>query len=135
MGDRSVKGDVKHMNQRNKWFGRIIPSAVLLCLVLGMLAGCSSDGIKKETMNAVREKKSQVLALYSDVEKLVKEHSINVDETFYSMKDSLVDMSEKVEKMVEDTTEADGQRALEELERLRENLQTTKNNVESHIAQ
>lgn len=123
------------MNKSKKRWGRIAAAGVLLCLLSGMLTGCSSDGIQKETMNAVREKKSQVLALYSDVEKLVKEHSINVDEDFYKMKDALIDMSEKVEKKVEDTTETDGQRALQELKRLEENLQAAKKNVESHIAQ
>lgn len=123
------------MNMCKKRFGRTVLFGVMLCLLIGMLAGCSSDGIQTETMNAVREKKSQVLALYSDMEKLVKEHSINVDENFYKMKDALIDMSEKVEKKVDDTTEADGQRALQELKRLEENLQAAKKNVESHIAQ
>lgn len=123
------------MNRNRTCIGRKLCAGVMLCLLFGMLTGCSSDGIKKETMNAVREKKSQVLALYSDVEKLVKEHSINVDENFFKMKESLIDMSEKVEKKVEDTTETDGQRALQELKRLEENLQATKKNVESHIVQ
>lgn len=123
------------MKQRKNPFCRMAAAGVILCLMLGMLTGCNSDGIKKETMNAVKEKKSQVLALYSDVEKLVKEHSINVDENFYKMKDALIDMSEKVEKKVEDTTEADGQRALQELKRLEDNLQAAKKNVENHIAQ
>lgn len=123
------------MNTCKKGFSRTVLFGVMLCLLIGMLAGCSSDGIQTETMNAVREKKSQVLALYSDMEKLVKEHSINVDENFYKMKDALIDMSEKVEKKVDDTTEADGQRALQELKRLEENLQAAKKNVESHIAQ
>lgn len=123
------------MNMCKKRFSRTVLFGVMLCLLIGMLAGCSSDGIQTETMNAVREKKSQVLALYSDMEKLVKEHSINVDENFYKMKDALIDMSEKVEKKVDDTTEADGQRALQELKRLEENLQAAKKNVESHIAQ
>lgn len=123
------------MDKSKKRWDRIAVAGVLLCLLSGMLTGCGSDAIQTETMNAVREKKSQVLALYSDMEKLVKEHSINVDENFYKMKDALIDMSEKVEKKVDDTTEADGQRALQELKRLEENLQAAKKNVESHIAQ
>lgn len=123
------------MNMCKKGFSRTVLFGVMLCLLIVMSAGCSSDAIQTETMNAVREKKSQVLALYSDMEKLVKEHSINMDENFYKMKDALIDMSEKVEKKVDDTTEADGQRALQELKRLEENLQAAKKNVESHIAQ
>lgn len=124
----------ERMSTWKKWGGRTALFGVMLCLVSGMLAGCSSDGICKETMDAVREKKSQVLALYSDVEKIVKDNSIEVGGEFFEMKTSLLEMSEKVEKKIEDTTEEDGKRALEELKRLEENLQATKKNVESHIA-
>ena len=62
---------------------------VVLCLVLGMLSGmltgCQGDGITEETLKAVREKKGQVLTLYSDVEKLVQDNSIAVDESFTNM--------------------------------------------------
>lgn len=112
---------------------------VMFCLVLGMLsgmlAGCSSDGITDETLNAVREKKSQVLTLYSDVEKLVQDNSIAVDESFTNMKQQLIDMSDKVEKEIANTTETDGQNALKELERLEGNLQEAKKSVEEQIAQ
>lgn len=111
---------------------------VVLCLVLGMLSGmltgCQGDGITEETLKAVREKKGQVLTLYSDVEKLVQDNSIAVDESFTNMKQQLIDMSDKVEKQIEDTTETDGQNALKELARLEENLQAAKKNVEDQIA-
>lgn len=123
------------MNRNRKGICRSIVVCLLFCLFTGLLSGCSSDGIKEETMKAVKEKKSQVLALYSDVEKLVEEHSMEVDESFRKMKQQLLDMSEKVEKKVEETTEADGQRALQELKRLEDNLQAAKENVESHIVQ
>lgn len=123
------------MNRSQRGSYKAIVASLLICLFASVLAGCSSDGIKEETMKAVKEKKSQVLTLYSDVEKLVEEHSMEVDESFRKMKKQLLDMSENVEKKVEETTETDGQRALQELKRLEENLQAAKKNVESHIAQ
>lgn len=122
-----------HRNQRGVC--RSIVVCLVFCLFVGMFTGCSSDGIKDETMKAVKDKKAQVLSLYSDVEKLVEEHSMEVDESFRKMKQQLLDMSEKVEQKLEETTETDGQRALQELKRLEENLQAAKKNVESHIAQ
>lgn len=123
------------MKQQRRCRRRLVMFCLVLGILSGMLAGCSGDGITDETLNAVREKKSQVLALYSDVEKLVQDNSIAVDESFTNMKQQLIDMSDKVEKKIEDTTETDGQNALKELERLEENLQQAKKSVENQIAQ
>ncbi len=119
---------------KRKARGKRILSGLLIGLMLAIMTGCSSDGIQEETKNAIQEKKDQVLALYSDVEKLAKDNSITVDESFVKMKDQLIDMSKKVDEKINDTTEEDAKRAMEELKRLEENLQAAKKNVESHIA-
>ena len=107
---------------------------LLTIIVLVTMVGCNSDRVTDETMNAVKEKKNQVLALYSDVEKKVKDNNITVDESFTKMKTQLVEMSKKIDEKIEDTTEEDAKRAMEELKRLESNLQTAKKNVESNIA-
>lgn len=134
MEHRRVKGCVCMM-QPKRGRRRLVMFCLVLGMLSGMLAGCSSDGITDETLNAVREKKSQVLTLYSDVEKLVQDNSIAVDESFTNMKQQLIDMSDKVEKEIANTTETDGQNALKELERLEGNLQEAKKSVEEQIAQ
>lgn len=98
------------------------------------LCGCASNRVTDQTKDAVKQKKEQVLALYSDVEKKAKENNIAVDESFTNMKGQLTKMSQKIEEKMEDTTEEDAKRAMEELERLENNLKTAKKNVENHIA-
>ena len=117
-----------------KGIGKKIVGVLLATLILVTMVGCNSDRVTEETLNAVKEKKNQVLALYSDVEKKIKDNSITVDESFTKMKEQLVEMSKKVDEKVEDTTEEDAKRAMEELKRLENNLQTAKKNVESNIA-
>lgn len=120
------------MTKKN--WGKKMVGVLLLGMVLFAMTGCRSDGITEETKVAVQEEKSKVLALYSDVEKMIQDNNINVDESFKSMKEQLVSMSKKVDEKIEDTTEEDAKRAMEELKRLEENLQAAKKNVESHIA-
>ena len=120
------------MTKKN--WGKKMVGVLLLGMVLFAMTGCRSDGITEETKTAVQEEKSKVLALYSDVEKMIQDNNINVDESFKAMKEQLVSMSKKVDEKIEDTTEEDAKRAMEELKRLEENLQAAKKNVESHIA-
>ena len=120
------------MTKKN--WGKKMVGVLLLGMVLFAMTGCRSDGITEETKVAVQEEKSKVLALYSDVEKMIQDNNINVDESFKAMKEQLVSMSKKVDEKIEDTTEEDAKRAMEELKRLEENLQAAKKNVESHIA-
>lgn len=107
---------------------------VLLLLVCFVLTGCSSDAITDQTRDAVSKKTDQVLALYSDVEKKVNDHSIEVDQSFKDMKQQLMNMSGKVKAKLKDATEKDGKQALSELNRLENNLLEARKNVESHIA-
>lgn len=123
------------MMQQRRCRHRLVVICLVLGILSGILAGCDGDGITADTLDAVREKKSQVLTLYSDVEKMVQDNSIAVDESFTNMKQQLIDMSDKVDKKIEDTTETDGQNALKELSRLEENLQAAKKSVEDQIAQ
>ena len=120
------------MTKKN--WGKKMVGVLLLGMVIFAMTGCRSDGITEETKTAVQEEKSKVLALYSDVEKMIQDNNINVDESFKAMKEQLVSMSKKVDEKIEDTTEEDAKRAMEELKRLEENLQAAKKNVESHIA-
>ena len=120
------------MTKKN--WGKKMVGVLLLGMVIFAMTGCRSDGITEETKVAVQEEKSKVLALYSDVEKMIQDNNINVDESFKAMKEQLVSMSKKVDEKIEDTTEEDAKRAMEELKRLEENLQAAKKNVESHIA-
>lgn len=115
------------MTKKN--WGKKTVGVLLLGMVLFAMTGCRSDGITEETKVAVQEEKSKVLALYSDVEKMIQDNNINVDESFKSMKEQLVSMSKKVDEKIEDTTEEDAKRAMEELKRLEENLQAAKKNV------
>lgn len=103
----------------------------ILCLVL---TACSSDGITPETKDAVTKMTNEVLALYSDLEKEVNENSIEVAQDFKDMKQQLIDMSEKVKSKLAETTEQDGKQALEELGKIKSNLEEAKQNVEKHIA-
>lgn len=120
------------MTKKN--WGKKMVGVLLLGMVLLAMTGCRSDGITEETKAAVQEEKNKVMALYSDVEKMIQDNNINVDESFKAMKEQLVSMSKKVDEKIEDTTEEDAKRAMEELKRLEENLQAAKKNVESHIA-
>ena len=115
------------MTKKN--WGKKMVGVLLLGMVLFAMTGCRSDGITEETKTAVQEEKSKVLALYSDVEKMIQDNNINVDESFKTMKEQLVSMSKKVDEKIEDTTEEDAKRAMEELKRLEENLQAAKKNV------
>lgn len=110
---------------------RGIAVVFMLCLIL---TACRSDGITSETKDAVTKKTNEVLALYSDVEKVVNENSIEVAQDFKDMKQQLIVMSDNVKSKLEETTEQDGKRALEELEKIKNNLEEAKNNVEKHIA-
>ena len=133
MGD-AIKRERTVEKMAKSRIARKVVGGLLFGLVLTVLTGCNSDGITDETMKAVQNKKNQVLALYSDVEKIIQDNSITVDESFTKMKEQLVTMSKKVDEKIKDTTEEDAKRAMKELDRLEENLQAAKKNVESHIA-
>lgn len=133
MGD-AIKRERTVEKMAKSRIARKVVGGLLFGLVLTVLTGCNSDGITDETMKAVQNKKNQVLALYSDVEKMIQDNSITVDESFTKMKEQLVTMSKKVDEKIKDTTEEDAKRAMKELDRLEENLQAAKKNVESHIA-
>lgn len=111
---------------------KIAAAMVVLCLILGTLTGCG-DGIKEETAAAVKEKTSQALELYADIEKTVKEHELTADKAFTDMKEQLTGMSAKVNAEVEKTTEEDGQQTMKELDRIIQNLQEVKEKVEKSI--
>lgn len=106
---------------------------VLLCLCIGMLAGCG-NGIKKETADAVNSKMSQALQTYSDIEKLVNDNSLKVEKEFTEMKEQLTELSTQVKSEINDTTEEDGQQTLKELDEIISNLQEVKGNLEKMIA-
>lgn len=114
---------------KKNWY--LYLSVFVLILVL---CGCDSNRVTDQTKDAVKQKKEQILALYSDVEKKAKENNIVIDESFTKMKGQLTKMSQKIEEKIEDTTEEDAKRAIDELERLENNLKTAKKNVENHIA-
>ena len=106
---------------------------ILLCLCIGMLTGCG-NGIKKETVEAVDGKMNQALQTYSDIEKLVRDNSLNVEKEFTEMKEQLTELSTQVKSEINDTTEEDGQQTLKELDEIIANLQEVKGNLEKMIA-
>lgn len=108
--------------------------SLLLCLGMVMLSGCGkSDAIQKETSRIVREKANEALALYADIEKLVKDNGLQTESSFSDMKRQLTDMSAVIQKQSEETTEEDGQSAIVELDKIIDNLQTVKESVEESI--
>lgn len=112
-----------------KW--KRISIILFVCL---SLAGCRQDGITQETKEAVKNKSNEVMQLYSDVEMVINENSIEVDQSFKDMKQQLVDMHGKVKAKLDEATEEDGKQALEELEKICNNLNEAKKNVEKYIA-
>lgn len=105
----------------------------VLLLVCLSLAGCRTDGITQETKKAVVDKAEDVMKLYSDVEKVIQENSIEVDQSFKDMKQQLTKMQKNVKEKIDEAEEEDGKQALEELEKIRNNLNEAKRSVEKHI--
>lgn len=103
-----------------------------ICLCIGCLTGCG-DSIKDDTKQMVMEKTDEALSLYTDLEKLVKDNGLEVEQAFTDMKKQLTDMSENVRKKVADTTEEDGQKAVEELDKMIANLKAVKEKVEQSL--
>ena len=117
-----------------KRYGRAIAIICVICLILTACQSGGAASISPETKDAVTKKTNEILALYSDVEKAVEENSIVADQSFKDMKQQLIDMSDHVKSKLEETTEQDGQQALTELEKIKNNLEEAKKNVEKHIA-
>ena len=88
---------------------------LLICL---SLAGCRADGITQETKKAVVDK---------------TEDGIEVDQSFKDMKQQLAKMQKNVKEKIDEAEEEDGKQALEELEKIRNNLNEAKRSVEKHI--
>ena len=107
---------------------------LMVCLTAGLMAGCG-DGIKEETVTAVKDKTGQALQLYADIERLVEENELIAQQEFTDMKKQLTEMSAKVSAQVGDTTEEDGQLAIQELDRIIQDLQQVKANVEQSVAE
>lgn len=103
-----------------------------ICLCFVFLTGCG-DGIKEDTKQTVMEKTDEALSLYADLEKLVKDNDLEVEQAFTDMKEQLTNMSESVRKQIEDTTEEDGQKAAEELDKMIANLKAVKEKVEQSL--
>ena len=103
---------------------------LLICL---SLAGCRADGITQETKKAVVDKTEDVIKLYSDVKKVIQENSIEVDQSFKDMKQQLAKMQKNVKEKIDEAEEEDGKQALEELEKIRNNLNEAKRSEEKHI--
>lgn len=102
-----------------------------LCICL--LTGCG-DGITDETADAVTRKTNQALEMYSNIEKLVKDNNLKVEKEFTDMKEQLTTMSTQVKSGLADTTEEDGQQALQGLDKIIANLESVKGNLEKSIA-
>ncbi len=103
-----------------------------ICLCFSCLTGCG-DGIKEDTKQLVMEKTDEALSLYADLEKLVKDNGLEVEQAFTDMKKQLTDMSERVRKQVADTTEEDGKKAADELDKMIANLKAVKEKVEQSL--
>ncbi len=110
--------------------GMALLLAVSLCAAV--LAGCG-DGITEETKQLVTKKTDEAMSLYADLEKLVQENELEVEQAFTDMKQQLTDMSEKVKSQVGETTEEDGKKAVEALDKMIENLKAVKDKVEKSL--
>ncbi len=106
---------------------------LLISLLAVSLTACG-DGIREETSREVTEKTDQALQLYSDLEKLVSDYSLQTDASFTDMKKQLTDMSVEVKTSIEDATETDGQQTLKELDEIIQNLENVKKKVEDSVA-
>ena len=64
---------------------------------------------------------------------MIQENSIEVDQSFKDMKQQLAKMQKNVKEKIDEAEEEDGKQALEELEKIRNNLNEAKRSVEKHI--
>lgn len=109
--------------------GQKIISFCLAVFMSAALTACGG-GIREETKQAVRDRTSQALQLYNEIEKTVREKHLTADSVFADVKAQLTDMSEQVQAGLEDATEEDGQETIRELDALLRNLQSVKDGLE-----
>lgn len=110
----------------------LVAAALVFALSAVILTGCG-DGIKDETVAKVKDKTSQALELYADIEKIAADHSLVADQSFLDMKTQLTEMSGKVQAGIEETTEEDGQKTIEQLDRIIANLQDVRDSVSASL--
>ena len=101
-----------------------------LCMIFG---ACQSNTISSQTKDAVSQKTKEVLALYATMAQTIDENSIVVDQSFRDLKQQLTNMSEQLKVKLEEATEQDGIQAIQELERIEDNLKETKKSIDQHI--
>jgi len=98
------------------------------------MTGCGSDTMEETTREVLVNKVDQTLELYADIEKEMTANEMEISQEFKDMKSDLTKMATEVKGKLETAGEEDGQRAIGEIDKLIENLQGVKKQVDDSLA-